>query len=83
MPVAPGDCAEALRRAAEKPDLVVDQLPVLVTAKPKPLQNPPRTALRKDGSAEVKIDIVVDTLGKAVMKTFTVVATSTRGSPRT
>ncbi len=76
MPIAPGDCAEALRRAAEKPDLVVDQLPVLVTAKPKPLQNPPRSALRKDGSAEVKIDIVVDTLGKADLKTFKVVATS-------
>jgi hypothetical protein len=76
MPVAAGDCAEALRRAVEKPDLVVDQLPVLVAAKPKPLQNPPRSALRKDGSAEVKIDIVIDTLGKAVMKTFTIVATS-------
>ena len=76
MPIAPGDCAEALRRAAEKPDLVVDQLPVLVTAKPKPLQNPPRSALRKDGSAEVKIDIIVDTLGKADLKTFKVVAAS-------
>jgi len=76
LPVAPGDCAEALRRAAEKPDLVVDQLPVLVTAKPKPLQNPPRSALRKDGSAEVKIDVVVDTLGRADLKTFKIVATS-------
>jgi outer membrane biosynthesis protein TonB len=76
MPVAAGDCVEALRRAAEKPDLVVDQLPVLVIAKPAPLQNPPRSALRKDGSAEVKIDILVDTLGKAVMKTFKVVASS-------
>jgi len=76
MPVPAGDCAEALRRAAEKPDLVVDQLPVLVTAKPKPLQNPPRSALRKDGSAEVKIDILIDTLGKADLKTFKVVATS-------
>jgi hypothetical protein len=76
LPVAPGDCAEALRRATAKPDLVVDQLPVLVSAKPAPLRNPPRSALRKDGSAEVKIDVLVDTLGKAVMKTFTVVATS-------
>jgi hypothetical protein len=76
FPVAPGDCTEALRRAAEKPDLVVDQLPAVVSQKPKPLQNPPRSALRKDGSAEVKIDVVVDTLGKAVMKTFTVVAAS-------
>src|SRR4029077_20497794 len=78
MPIAPGDCAEALRRAAEKPDLVVDQLPVLVTAKPKPLQNPPRSALRKDGSAEVKIDIIVDTLGRADLKTFKVVKVSNK-----
>jgi len=76
MPVATGNCAEALRRAAEKPDLVVDQLPVLVTAKPKPLQNPPRSALRNDGSAEVKIDILIDTLGRADLKTFKVVAAS-------
>lgn len=76
LPVAAGDCAEALRRAAEKPDLVVDQLPVLVTAKPTPLQHPPRNALRKDGSAEVRIDVIVDTLGKADMKTFKVVSTS-------
>jgi hypothetical protein len=76
LPVAAGDCAEALRRAADKPDLVVDELPTLVTAKPAPLQHPPRTALRKDGSAEVKIDVVIDTLGKADMKTFKVVATS-------
>lgn len=76
FPVAPGNCAEALRRAAEKPDLVVDQLPVLVAAKPAPLQNPPRSALRKDGSAEVKIDVIIDTLGKPDMKTFKVVAAS-------
>ncbi len=78
LPVAAGDCAEALRRAAEKPDLVVDQLPVLVTAKPAPLQHPPSSALRKDGSAEVKIDIIIDTLGKADMKTFKVVSTSSQ-----
>ena len=76
MPIAAGNCAEAVRRAVAKPDLVVDQLPVLVSAKPAPLQRPPRTALRKDGSAEVKIDVIVDTLGKADMKTFKVVSTS-------
>jgi hypothetical protein len=78
LPVAAGDCSEALRRAAEKPDLVVDQLPTLVTAKPAPLQHPPASALRKDGSAEVKIDVVIDTLGKADMKTFKVVSTSSQ-----
>lgn len=76
LPVADGDCAKALRRAAEKPDLVVDQLPTVVTAKPPALQHPPRSALRKDGSAEIKVDVLIDTLGKADMKTFKVVATS-------
>jgi hypothetical protein len=76
QPVSPGDCAEALRRAAAKPDLAVDRLPSPVAMKPAPLQKPPRTALRKDGSAEVKVDVLVDTLGKADLKTFSIVTTS-------
>ncbi|MDB4877181.1 MAG: hypothetical protein JWM41_3627 [Gemmatimonadetes bacterium] len=76
QPVAPGDCAEALRRAASKPDLAVDRIPSPVVAKPAPLQKVPKTALRKDGSADVKVDVLIDTLGHADMKTFTVVAAS-------
>src|SRR5579885_1198758 len=76
QPVAPGECPEALRRALEKPDLAVDRIPSPVVASPKPLQKPPRTALRKDGSAEVKVDVLIDTLGKADMSTFKVVTTS-------
>lgn len=76
QPVAQGDCVEALRRAAAKPDLVVDQIPSPVVAKPAALQRPPRTALRRDGSADVKVDVIIDTLGKADMKTFKVVAAS-------
>ena len=75
-PVAPGDCAEARRRAAEKPDLVVDQLPLPVTQKPPALTKLPSSAFRKDGSADVKVDVVIDTLGKAVMSTFKVVSAS-------
>lgn len=74
--VAPGDCPEALRRALEKPDLAVDRIPSPVVAKPAPLQKPPRVALRKDGSAEVKVDVLIDTLGKADMSTFKIVTTS-------
>src|SRR5579864_8389601 len=37
QPVPPGDCAEARRRAADKPDLVVDQLPLPVEQKPPAL----------------------------------------------
>ena len=75
-PVAPGDCAEAMRRAAAKPDLAVDVIPAPVVAKPAALQRVPKTALRKDGSAEIKVDVLIDTLGKADMKTFTIVAAS-------
>ena len=76
QPVAPGDCAEALRRAVAKPDLAVDRIPAPIVAKPAALQKPPRNALRKDGSADVKVDVLIDTLGKPNMKTFTVVSTS-------
>ena len=76
QPVAPGDCAEAMRRALEKPDLAVDRIPSPVITKPGALQRPPRKALRKDGSADVKIDVLIDTLGKADMSTFKIVTTS-------
>lgn len=78
QPVAPGDCAEAMRRALVKPDLDVDRIPAPVVAKPAALQKLPKGALRKDGSAEVKVDVLIDTLGKADMKTFKVVTTSSR-----
>lgn len=76
QPVAPGDCTEALRRALEKPDLAVDRIPSPLVAKPAALQKPPRTALRKDGSADIKVDVLIDTLGKADMSTFKVVTAS-------
>ena len=69
-----GDCAEARKRAAGKPDLDVDRLPVPVSQKPAPFAKMPpavRTEIGRNG-ATVKIDVVVDTLGRADMKTFTV-----------
>ena len=65
-----------MRRAIAQPDLAVDRIPAPVVAKPPALQKLPKAALRKDGSAEVKVDVLVDTLGKADMKTFKVVTTS-------
>src|SRR5579872_5790995 len=64
-PVAPGDCEEAMRRALAKPDLAVDRIPSPLVAKPPALQRPPKSALRKDGSADIKVDVLIDTLGKA------------------
>jgi hypothetical protein len=44
--------------------------------KPPALRGVPASAYRKDGSAEVKVDVIVDTLGRAVMSTFQVVSVS-------
>ena len=73
-----GRLAEAMRRAIAKPDLTVDRLPAPVVAKPAALQRPPRSALNKDGSATINVDVLIDTLGKADMKTFKVVKSSSK-----
>jgi hypothetical protein len=74
--IAYGDCKEARIRAAAKPDLDVDRIPSPVTMKPRPFVGFPRSALRKDGSATIKVDVVVDTTGRADMSTFRVVDVS-------
>jgi hypothetical protein len=77
-PLTYGDCVEARRRASLQSDLEVDRLPAPVAMKPAAFQNVPYSALRKDGSAEIKVDVVVDTLGRADMKTFKVVKVSNK-----
>lgn len=77
-PVAHGDCAEANRRAAAEPDLVVDSVPRPVTRRPPPFARMPDSVwhqIRTKGSS-VKVNVLVDTLGRPVMKTFTVVESS-------
>jgi hypothetical protein len=78
QPLKQGDCVEARRRAALEPDLAVDRLPAPVVTKPAAFRDMPYSALRKDGTAEIKIDVVIDTLGRADMKTFKVVKVSNR-----
>jgi outer membrane biosynthesis protein TonB len=75
-PLARGDCVEARRRAALEPDLPVDRVPAPLAMKPPPFRGYPASALRKDGSAEIRIDVLVDTMGRAEMKTFKVVKVS-------
>ena len=77
-PLAYGDCVEARRRAELQPDLEVDRIPAPVAMKPAPFQRMPESALRKDGSADIKIDVVIDTLGRATMSTFKVVKVSNK-----
>ena len=74
-PVAYGDCVEANRRAVEEPDLVVDSVPRPVRQRPAPFAQMPdsvRRVIHAKGSS-VKVNVLVDTLGRPVMKTFTVV----------
>ena len=73
--LAYGDCAEANRLATAKPDLDVDSVPRVVSQRPAPFTRIPdsvKAVLGTKGSS-VKVDVIVDTLGRPVMKTFTVV----------
>jgi hypothetical protein len=76
--VSYGDCVEARKRATEKPDLDVDRLPSPVRQRPAAFQKMPaavRSQIDQKG-AVVKVDVVVDTLGRPDMKTFKVVQVS-------
>jgi hypothetical protein len=76
-PIAHGDCAEARRRADADVDLRVDRLPSPRALVPSPLpvkSMPPEVRSAKYNA--VKITVVVDTLGRADMRTFNVVRTT-------
>lgn len=73
-PIRRGDCAEARRRVAEKANAYVDRLPSPKRMVPSPLPSKTMpTAVRRAKYNAVKITVLVDTLGRADMKTFTVV----------
>jgi hypothetical protein len=72
-----GDCREARRRAAEKPDLDVDRIPAPIAMKPRALEAariPPGVVGPK--GAVIKADVIIDTLGRADMRTFKIVESS-------
>jgi hypothetical protein len=71
-PLAYGDCAEARRLAAEKPDLEVDRIPAPIAQKPAALANVPAGVVGAKG-AIIKADVIIDTLGRADMRTFKIV----------
>jgi hypothetical protein len=73
-PEAVVTCDEWTRRAQADPELGVDRVPAPVAFKPAPVPRPlPKGVVGKDGRAEVRIRVLVDTLGAADMRTFTVV----------
>ena len=67
-------CAEWVRRAVASPELDVERVPTPRAYDPPPIpRRLPPGVVGRDGRAEVRIKVVVDTLGKADMKTFKVV----------
>jgi hypothetical protein len=76
--VAWGDCVEARRRATADPSLDVDSVPRPVSQRPRPFAGMPAAVKSQIDArgATVKVDVIVDTLGRADMKTFKVVSTT-------
>jgi hypothetical protein len=75
--VAPGDCPEAVRRAVANPDIAVDRfasphanIGTALNDKAMP------AAVRRAKYNDVRVTVLVDTLGKPVMSTFAVVKTT-------
>jgi hypothetical protein len=74
---APPSCAVWVRRAQAKPELDVERVPEPIAYDPPPLPRRfPPGVVGKDGRAEVRIKVLVDTLGRADMRTFRVVRSS-------
>ncbi len=70
-------CVLAREDAALDPRLDVEKVPAPIEMKPAPIRTPvPRSALRRDGSSVIRVEVLVDTLGKPDMSTFTVLESS-------
>ncbi len=70
-------CQLAREDAALDPRLDVDKVPAPIRMTPAPIRRPvPRTALRRDGSSVIRVEVLVDTLGVPDMSTFAVIQSS-------
>ena len=77
-PIARGDCVEARRRAAANPALDVEKVaaPIAMIPPPIDVKKMPKSVPDKNGYYEVKFQVLVDTLGKPDMRTFSVIETT-------
>jgi hypothetical protein len=70
-------CVLAREDAALDPRLEVERVPTPLKMEPRPIRQPvPRNVLRRDGSSVIRVEVLVDTLGKPDMATFNVLETS-------
>lgn len=77
-PIARGDCREATKRAIANPNIDVEKIASPLAMKPLPVdpRKAPKGATDRNGWYKVSFHVVVDTTGKADMKTFVVDTTS-------
>ena len=69
-------CQLVAREAARTPDMRVDQVPQPLSMNPAPIRRPvPAGVMKADGSGSVEITVLVDTAGRADMRTFRSTAT--------
>ena len=70
-------CVLAREDAALDPRLEVERVPTPLKMEPRPIRQPvPRNVLRRDGSSVIRVEVMVDTLGKPDMATFNVLESS-------
>ena len=76
--VPPKDsCVTAREDAKLDPRLEVERVPTPLAMTPRPIRQPvPRNVLRRDGSSVIRVEVLVDTLGKPDMTTFMVLESS-------
>ena len=77
-PIARGDCREATKRAVANPNIDVEKVATPLAMKPLPVdtRKAPKGVTDKNGWYKVSFHVLVDTVGKADMKTFTIDTTS-------
>jgi hypothetical protein len=67
-------CSEWVQRAVADPEIAVERVPEPIAFDPAPIPRPlPKGVVGKDGTAEVRIRVLIDTSGTADMRTFAVV----------
>ena len=75
-PASASGCALVAREAARTPDMRVDAVPQPLSMNPAPIRRPvPAGVMKADGSGSVEITVLVDTVGRADMRTFKATAT--------
>ena len=75
-PIARGDCREATRRALANPTMDVDKVATPLAMTPPPIGKIPKGVADRNGWFNVKFHVLVDTLGRADMKTFAIDTTT-------